>query len=182
MEKNNIIPFLTEINKVLVEQTREEIKTDDELLMAKLSILNHYDSEGYDCDEIISKIRECDEQEMVVFSNNLFSDREIQFNSIEDIVNNFKEEMSDINTFLWIYCYYNGYNMDDVYRGNIESGNLDGLFSILETGVKVDVLSNVSSRVNRKFKSIYSESMLNNIWGRLTTDEKNAGIKMEIEY
>lgn len=182
MEKNNIIPFLTEISKTLVEQTYSEIKTNDKLLMAKLSILNYYDSEGYDCDEIITKVKESGEHETIAFANTLFNDKGIQFDSIDDVINNFNEDMSIIDNFIWVYCYYNGYNTDDVYANNIDAGNLDGFFSILGIDKKVDILSNVSSRINKKYKSIYTDSMLNHIWGRLTHDEKYAGIKMVIEY
>lgn len=181
MENNKFNPFLTEISKTLVEQTYSEIKTNDKLLMAKLSILNHYDNEGYDSDKIVEKVKECNENGIIEFANNLIND-DTKFKSVDDVINKFEENISDINIFLRTYCCYNDYHPYDVYDENLESGNVDGIFSVLGHDEKVNVLSNVSSRINKKYNSIYTDSMLNHIWGRLTNDEKYAGIKMEIEY
>lgn len=182
MEKNKFTPFLTEISKELVEQTHEEIRTNDKLLMSKLSILNHEDSNGVAFDYVLGQIKGCDENGVVEYANQMVGDNETHFNTVDDIISRFDEEMSKTENFLLTYCYYNDYCLYDVYESNIEAGNVDGLFSIMTHNERVSVLSNVSSRINTKYGSMYRDSMLNNIWGRLTNDEKRAGIKMEIEY
>lgn len=61
---------------------------------------------------------------------------------------------------------------------NIKNENYDERFKELSHDEKVDLLSHVSSKINKRFKSIYSESILNNIWNMLTEDSKKVGIEM----
>lgn len=61
---------------------------------------------------------------------------------------------------------------------NIKNENYDERFKELSHDDKVNVLSNVSSKINKRFKPIYSESILNNIWNMLTEDSKRVGIEM----
>ena len=61
---------------------------------------------------------------------------------------------------------------------NIKNETYDERFKELSHDDKVDVLSHVSSKINIRFKPIYSESILNSIWNMLTEDSKRVGIEM----
>ena len=56
--------------------------------------------------------------------------------------------------------------------------NYDEMFNSLSREEKANLLSNVSSRINKRFKSLYSESILENTWNLLTEDSKRAGFEM----
>ena len=56
--------------------------------------------------------------------------------------------------------------------------NYDEIFNDLSREEKVNLLSNVSSKINKRFQSLYSDSILYRIWNCLTYESKKAGVEM----
>ena len=158
-----------------INETYEDIKNNDKLLLARLSMINFCDANGYDITKSVNKIKKLTERKLIDFAN--FEIFNVYFKTVDDICNLFDNDMSDIETFFYTYCLYNGYDVVKVYNENIKCGNLDGVFEVIPNNDKVDALSNVTDSVKKELSSIYTKKHLTKVWNTLDEEQKFEALK-----
>lgn len=163
------------VGKEELESIKEILLKADRLQFAKVCVMEFITMEGLE-EELLEKVRNASEKELISITNALLFEKEVK--SVDDIINLFSKDMSDLDIFLHGLCLYDGFSIVDVYRENLQFDNVDGLFEVLLRDDKVTVLSQITDKVNPSIKSIYNDAFLETIWQTLTIADKYTGLEM----
>jgi hypothetical protein len=163
------------VGKEELESIKDILLKADRLQFAKVCVMEFITMEGLE-EELLEKVRNASEKELISITNALLFEKEVK--SVDDIINLFSKDMSDLDIFLHGLCLYDGFSIVDVYRENLQFDNVDGLFEVLLRDDKVTVLSQITDKVNPSIKSIYNDAFLETIWKTLTFADKYTGLEM----
>ena len=170
--------FLTQLNRELVKDTIYETKKNDKVLFVKVGLLNCLSNDGYDSDEVIEKIKDLDEKDVIAFANDYFMDYEIY--TIDDAIEILNPDTSIIDNFFWSYGYYFGYTVDEMFKKNFENGNYDGIFELMTKDEKFSVMELTYIKLSSTFKSIYSDEYLIRVWSEILPEVKEEALRSKL--
>ncbi len=162
------------VGKEELESIKEFLLKTDRIQFAKVCVMEFIAMEGLE-EELLEKVRNASQDELIVITNGLLFEKEVK--TVDDIINLFARDISDLDILLDGLCLYCGYSKIDAYRENLQFDNVDGLFEVLLRDDKVTVLSKITDKVNPSIKSIYNDAFLETIWQTLTFADKYTALE-----